>query len=125
MASIDVIPLPTPISLYQGADFPIVILVTSAGAAVNTTGWIHRGSVRRSVSSLTVVATFTFANRNDLTGTVTARLTAAVTAALEAGPDVDDCRSQYVYEIEAIDASGAVLPPLLWGPLVVQAQVAP
>jgi hypothetical protein len=98
----------------QGATFgPFKLIVKNPdGSPVNLAESMFRAQIRKSFDSAQVAATFTCVNSDPLNGEVTITLDAAQSAMLEAGVDEDDEASKYLWDLEAEEAGGRVLPYL-------------
>jgi hypothetical protein len=102
----------------QGATFQRVFTwQDSTGVPVNISGYTARMQVRATVSSSTILLSFTTENGGltlgDAAGTITATATAATTAGVAAG-----C---YVYDLELIN--GATVYRLVQGQFTVDGEV--
>jgi len=100
----------------QGSTFSKQFTWSVNNAAVNLTGYTARMQARSSVSSSTVVLSWTTSNYITLggaAGTITFSVPASVTDDIPAG--------SYVYDLELV--SGATVTPLLAGDVLVDAEV--
>lgn len=94
--------------VLQGSTYKKAFVIkNSAGALVDLTGSSFVGQIRRTKSSTTVVASFTFSVNLSLSR-VEYSLSAATTAAMTAGATDDSSDSQYVYDIEWIKSDGSI-----------------
>lgn len=92
------------------------------GTAVDLTGCLIRGQLRKKALDTTIVATLDCAITNATGGVYTFGLSAATTAAIPAGEKVTDRASQYVWDLELVDSSGRVIP-LYYGPVIILREV--
>lgn len=101
------------ITVYQGATFQIQLEIKNAsGTPLDLTGHTFRGQIRRTVSSATPDATFTFTLANQMTdpGKVTCVISATNTAAIvvDVSPTYQRKTTKMSYDIESQDGSGFV-----------------
>ena len=96
--------------IRQGATFgPINATMNNPdGSAVDLTGCTVRGQIRKKALDTAIVATFDCAITNATAGQYTFGLTAAITAGITAGETVELNASQYVWDLELLDASNRV-----------------
>lgn len=102
------------LKIKQGSDFgPFPTTMKNPdGSAMNLTGMIFRGHIRKKASDTAIVATFTCTITNAAAGQWEFGLSAAVTTALTAGATINSGDSKYVWDMEYVDSSSKVRP--LW-----------
>lgn len=100
--------------IRQGATFgPIVLTITNPdNTPVDLADMTFRGQVRKTFNSQTVGATLTCQVTNAPGGQVTISIAATQTAMLEAGIDEDAPESSHVWDLEALEDGGRVVPYL-------------
>lgn len=91
---------------YQGATFDYTLTWTTAGSAVNLTGYTARMQVRESYDAGSAIVSLT--NGTGITlggtaGTIVLGLSATATAALDGTP-----QKQHIYDLELVSGSGVV-----------------
>jgi hypothetical protein len=98
------------LTIEQGTTFTRTLTLADAeGVATDLTGCTAAGKIRKKYSSTSAAATFTVAFAADrTTGELTFSLSAAQTAAIEAGESVDSANSQYVWDLEMTWADSTV-----------------
>ena len=101
------------ITILQGATFSLGITIKdSTGMAIDLTGHVFRGQVRRTVSSSEIETSFSFVIQNQITnkGKVTCLISATDTAAITVTPSTGADRkiTKMCYDIESEDTSGTV-----------------
>lgn len=98
--------------IEQGAKFYRTVTFKVNNVAVNITGWTFRGQIRTSQTSADIVASFSFAIRDQVlyTGQVEITLSDVVTSAIPVPSTSRYTRktSKYIYDIEVINTSGVV-----------------
>ena len=106
------------ITAQQGSDYSVTLTYRdSNGVAVNLTGYTARMQVRKVASSPYAYLTLTSSSGMTLggsAGTVAINISAAALASIPAGP--------YVYDVELVSGSGAVVKPIV-GSFSVSAEV--
>lgn len=102
------------LSVRQGADFITQLTFTNPdGSAVDLTGCELVAQIRRNINDVTPAAAFTFAIAAPTTGIAVMSMAAAITATLVCGPaGLSDPLSQYVWDLELVNSSGAISSPL-------------
>ena len=109
----------------QGQTYEVLFeMVNPDGTPLDLTGCAVRGQVRRTPQDPAVVAELVGVTTPEdaLLGCFMLVLTAAQTAAISAGDTLYDAESQYVYDLELVDALDRVLP-LMWGKFRVHREV--
>ena len=107
-------------NIEQGATFgPVLTFKTSLSVAIDLTGCVFRGQIRKTATSTTVLATLNFQLFNQSTdaGKVKVFLTAAETSAIPVRSDASPTRSTtlYAYDIERILSDGVTVERVLEG----------
>lgn len=102
------------ITVYQGATFQIQLEIkNAAGVPLDLTGQTFRGQIRRTVSSASSEAAFTFTLADQITdpGKVTCVISATATAAIvvDNSPTFQRKITKMAYDIESQDGSGVVV----------------
>lgn len=92
------------------------------GDPINLTGCTIRGKIRKTALSATVTATLAVTITTAATGQYSFTLTDTTTAAIVAGEKVTDKASQYVWDLELVEATGRVIP-LYYGAAIVLREV--
>lgn len=100
--------------IRQGATFgPVVMTITNPdGSPVNLLDSVFRGQIRKFFNSPTIEATIVASVTNGLLGQVTFSIPAEQTEVLVAGSDEEQPESQYVWDLEALEQGGRVVPYL-------------
>jgi len=98
------------IRIKQGATLSLPIFMENVDdlgvhTAMNLTGYIARGQIRRDYDAKTALVALTFTGTMDATGTFVANLSAVETAALP--------RGRWVYDIEIV--IGATVVSVIYG----------
>ncbi len=110
--------------IRQGATFTSgsIAMQNPDGTAVDLTGCLFQGQMRKKRLDSAVSATFTCVVTDAAAGLWKFGLSSTETAALNAGETLADDASNYVYDIEMIDGGGNILP-IFYGNVQVQAEV--
>lgn len=95
------------ITVYQGATFQLQLTIKdNAGVPINLTGHVFSGQIRRTVSSATAEASFTFTLANQLTnpGEVLCVISNTATAAIvvDVSPKAERKITDMAYDIESV-----------------------
>lgn len=91
----------------QGQDWSETFTISTGGSLVSIAGSTFRGHIRKTPTSSTKTAEFTF-SLNTGTNVVTFSLADTVSDAITVGDKVTDAASRYVYDVEWVDSGGTV-----------------
>lgn len=110
--------------IRQGATFgPHLFRMTNPdGSPVNLTGCTIRGQIRKTALAPSAALSFTATITDAAQGRYQLLFTAAQTAAIKAGEKETDSDSKYVWDLEFVDSTGAILP-LYYGVVTVFREV--
>jgi len=97
------------ITVYQGATFQLKMTISNAaGVLTDLTGHVFSGQIRRTVSSATAEASFTFTILNQVTNTgeVLCVISNTATAAIvvDPSPKAERKNTDMAYDIESVSA---------------------
>ena len=111
------------LQVAQGTTFgPVALTFTNPdGTPVNLTGAALAMEIRKTPST-PVLASATLIITNAAAGLAAMTLPDSVTSALQAGPNLGDPASQYVWDLKLTDASGYVSRPM-YGPMQIWREV--
>lgn len=100
--------------IRQGATFgPFKLFVKNPdGTPVDLSESTFRAQIRKNFDSENIAATFTCTNTNPAQGEVTIELSATQSEMLEAGETEEVSASKYLWDLEAEESGGRVLPYL-------------
>jgi len=100
------------LDIRQGATFgPHLVTIRNPDTSpVNITGWMFRGQIRKTAADATIAASFVSEIVSALNGQFRFWISDEATAAIAAGDNIMSAQSQYVYDFEAQDAAGNVVP---------------
>ena len=97
----------------QGATFLATLTITNPDTSpVNLTGMIFRAQIRKTFNDPVITASFVCTVLSAPNGLLEIELPATVTAAIPAGATELDPISAYVWDLEAEESSGRVVPYL-------------
>ena len=99
--------------IRQGATFgPVLATMMNPDRVtpVDLTGCVIRGQIRRKALDATVIATLECSITDAINGQYQFGLSETITVALAAGDTPEDPKSQYVWDLEMVDAAGRILP---------------
>ena len=103
------------LTIDQGSDFSIDLVVSEDGAVKNLTGYSARAQMRTTKSATSVAATFTCTVTNATGGTVKMELPNATSSAMSPG--------KYYYDLELYTANNVVVARLMQGTVIVTQEV--
>jgi len=101
-------------NIDQGADFIVQLTIKdSTGTAIDLTGHLFSGHIRKSISDATIQASlaFTILNQGTDLGRVDVSLSAATSTAILIPSQKNTTRKdvKFAYDIESIDGAGTVV----------------
>ena len=103
------------LTIDQGSDFAIDLIVKDSGVVKNLTGYSARAHMRSTKSASAIAATFTSTITDATGGTVKMQLTNAVTSAISPG--------KYYYDLELYTSGNAIVSRLMQGTVILTPEV--
>ena len=103
------------IPIDQGSDFSTVVTVTGAnGLIFNLAGYLVRGQIRKTYTSLTAVV-FAAAVKSAVAGEISLSLTAVQTGAMKSG--------RYLYDVEIVNVVTSVVSRVVEGQIEINPRI--
>jgi hypothetical protein len=103
------------IPIDQGSDFSTVVTVTGAnGLVFDLTGYLVRGQIRKTYTSLTAVS-FAASIKSAAEGQISLALTAVQTAAMKPG--------RYLYDVEIVHIATSVVTRVVEGQIEINPRI--
>ena len=103
------------LTIDQGSDFAIDLVVSDAGTVKNLTGYSARAQMRTTKSAAAVAATFSCTITNATGGTVKMELSNSTSSALSPG--------KYYYDLELYTANNVIVARLIQGTVILTPEV--
>tara|TARA_B100001245_G_scaffold227575_1_gene204089 strand:+ start:2325 stop:2663 length:339 start_codon:yes stop_codon:yes gene_type:complete len=103
------------LTIDQGSDFVIDLVIKDEGVVKNLTGYSARAQMRITKSASTIAATFTCTVTDASEGQVKMELPNATSSALSPG--------KYYYDLELFTASDAIVARLMQGTVILTPEV--
>ena len=103
------------LTIDQGSDFVIDLVVSEDGEVKNLTGYSARAQMRATKSASTVSATFTCNVTNAAGGTIKMELPNATSSAISPG--------KYYYDLELYTANDVIVARLMQGTVILTPEV--
>jgi len=103
------------LTIDQGSDFTIDLVVSEAGVVKNLTGYSARAQMRSTKSATAIAATFTCTITNATGGVVKIELPNATSSAISPG--------KYYYDLELYTNSNVIVARLMQGTVILTPEV--
>jgi hypothetical protein len=103
------------LTIDQGSDFAIDLVVSDGGTTKNLTGYSARAQMRNTKSATAVSATFSCTVTDATGGTVKMELSNATSSALSPG--------KYYYDLELYTANNVIVSRLIQGTVILTPEV--
>ena len=103
------------LTIDQGSDFAIDLVVKDDDVVKNLTGYLARAQMRTTKGASTVAATFTCTIVNATSGALKMELTNAVSSAISAG--------KYYYDLELYTSGNTIVSRLMQGTVILTPEV--
>ena len=103
------------LTIDQGSDFVIDLVISDEGVVKNLTGYSARAQMRTTKSASAIAATFTCTVTDASAGTVKMELPNATSSALSPG--------KYYYDLELYTASDVIVARLIQGTVILTPEV--
>ena len=103
------------LTIDQGSDFALDLVIKQSGSALDLTNYTGRAQLRTSVDASSASASFTVTNTNASGGALKMELQAATSSSLTAG--------QYVYDLEIYTSGDSTVKRILQGDATITPEI--
>ena len=103
------------LTIDQGSDFVIDLVISDAGVVKNLTGYSARAQMRNTKSASAIAATFTCTVTDATGGTVKMELPNATSSAISPG--------KYYYDLELYTSNNVIVARLMQGAVILTPEV--